>query len=324
MLGSATAARALLNNGPLSSSTARLACVRRCASTALASTALNNLAAQKPRSIAPVTFNSELFRVGGKFLAQQKWYLSTTAASAVNVQLYQYAICPFCNRVKALLDYTSIPYSTTEVNPLTKAEIKPWKKEHNKVPIATIDDAPVFESDAIIENLLNQPSVQKALEDRLSDTMTVESFRNGPTVKKWKDFAANDLAVLLYPNMCRTWGESYRAFDYVNHTPSFGVLQRFLIQNLGSFAMYMAASKIKKRRNISDERQALEEILVVLEKELESKSFLSGQKLPDLGDLYVYGTLRAIRGLPVYESLVNQRGGHIVEWCERMEQQLAK
>ena len=271
----------------------------------------------------PVTFGYKQVQTS----KQQTRFLSASATNevpAANVLLYQYAICPFCNRVKALLDFASIAYETTEVNPLTKAEIKPWKKQHNKVPIAIIDGTPVFESDTIIGNLLDLPSVQKTLDDRLGDHMTVEVFRNGPSVKHWTDFATNELAVLLYPNMCRTWGESYRAFEYVNRTPTFGFLQRILIQNVGSLAMYMAASKIKKRRNITDERQALEDVLVVLEKELESKFFLSGKKLPDLGDLYVYGTLRAIRGLPVYDTLVDERGGSIFEWCERMETQLVK
>ena len=40
--------------------------------------------------------------------------------------LYQYQICPFCNKTKAFLDYVAIPYKIVEVNPLTKAELKPW------------------------------------------------------------------------------------------------------------------------------------------------------------------------------------------------------
>ena len=55
--------------------------------------------------------------------------LSTTVTSdgegvAATVQLYQYAICPFCNKAKALLDYARVPYQSIEVNPLNKAEIK--------------------------------------------------------------------------------------------------------------------------------------------------------------------------------------------------------
>jgi hypothetical protein len=41
-----------------------------------------------------------------------------------SVKLYQYAICPFCNKVKAVLSYAGIDHEVVEVNPLTKAEIK--------------------------------------------------------------------------------------------------------------------------------------------------------------------------------------------------------
>ena len=41
-----------------------------------------------------------------------------------SVTLYQYQICPFCNKAKALLFYAGIRYETVEVNPLTKAELK--------------------------------------------------------------------------------------------------------------------------------------------------------------------------------------------------------
>jgi glutaredoxin len=41
-----------------------------------------------------------------------------------DLRLYQYAICPFCNRVKSVLGYAGVAYETVEVNPLTKAEIK--------------------------------------------------------------------------------------------------------------------------------------------------------------------------------------------------------
>lgn len=45
-------------------------------------------------------------------------------SSPAAVQLYQYAICPFCSKCKAALDYAKVPYQAIEVNPLTKSEIK--------------------------------------------------------------------------------------------------------------------------------------------------------------------------------------------------------
>lgn len=36
----------------------------------------------------------------------------------------QYNPCPFCNKVKAVLDYSGIPWQAVEVDPLFKAEMK--------------------------------------------------------------------------------------------------------------------------------------------------------------------------------------------------------
>jgi hypothetical protein len=46
--------------------------------------------------------------------------------SAPSIKLYQYHICPFCNITKSAMQYAKLDYETVEVNPLTKAELKPW------------------------------------------------------------------------------------------------------------------------------------------------------------------------------------------------------
>ena len=56
-----------------------------------------------------------------------------------SVTLYQYDVCPFCNKVKAFLDYHNIPYDVVEVNPLTKTEIKQFEHEWKKVPVLVVD-----------------------------------------------------------------------------------------------------------------------------------------------------------------------------------------
>jgi hypothetical protein len=75
-----------------------------------------------------------------------------------------------------------------------------------------------------------------------------------------------------------------------------------------------------ERRNITDEKQALDEVLSVLETEGLSgnKKFLSGTDEPHLGDLAVFGTLRSIEGLPAHAQAVQDRGGVIPEWYAQM------
>jgi hypothetical protein len=133
-----------------------------------------------------------------------------------------------------------------EVNPLTKSEIQPWRQIHRKVPIATIrssnedKDRAIFGSDEIVRTLLFEyPMIRTQLEERWntmpSPPMTWEAFVSDQ--EEWSHFATHELAVWLYPNMCRTWKDSYNAFDYIHRQP-FSNLQRFLIQNIGSLVRW--------------------------------------------------------------------------------------
>jgi hypothetical protein len=114
-----------------------------------------------------------------------------------------------------------------------------------------LDDQQLNGSDQIVEGLLKHSQICESLEtNRWKDgTMTAHDFSNSESAIQWTAFAKDDLAPLLYPNMCNTLGNSYRAFGYVHGVDSFSTTQKMLIRTIGSFAMYMAASKIKSKWN---------------------------------------------------------------------------
>ena len=224
--------------------------------------------------------------------------------------------------------YAGITPEIVEVNPLTKSELK-FSKNYRKVPLAIINDQQINGSDDIMDALLQNSAIQTSLASKWTD-MTNSEFHNpgdDDYDDKWTKFANDDLAALLYPNLCRTWTDSYKAFGYVHDVDTFSPVQKVLVQWIGSFAMYMAASKIKKKRGIVDEVKALDEVLTRLETEgLDSgkKLFVSGKADPNLGDIAIFGTLRSIEGLPAHEQAVTSRkSGVIQDWCGRMKEQIA-
>mmetsp|Transcript_23587 Transcript_23587/g.35850 ORF Transcript_23587/g.35850 Transcript_23587/m.35850 type:complete len:284 (-) Transcript_23587:183-1034(-) len=232
------------------------------------------------------------------------------------VTLYQYHICPFCNINKALLSYTETPYNIVEVNPLTKAEIK-FSTDYKKVPIMDMDHSElvVNGSKEINQALLRHPYLVQKLED------DVEAFAYTDTAQRWNDFATDELAPVLYPNICRSLSESYEAFGYVNNVKEFSAMQKGLIRGVGSFAMYIAASKIKSKRNITDERVALSDILTKWEEDgLDSgkKAYASGLDKPDLGDVAMFGVMNSVNGLTSHTDVILKRGGTFGEWYARM------
>lgn len=140
-----------------------------------------------------------------------------------------------------------------EVNPLTKAELKPWSGDYKKVPIALIDGDQVNGSEQIMEHILKSPYIHNILEKKWADNsdeedsanMTMQQFQESENAQKWIRFAADDLAALLYPNICGSVSDSYDAFGYVKNVETWSAFQKVSIQSLGALAMYFAASRVK-------------------------------------------------------------------------------
>ena len=82
----------------------------------------------------------------------------------------------------------------------------------------------------------------------------------------------------------------------------------------------------QKKRNVTDEKQYLNEALFILESQKQGlgdgKLFLSGTNQLHSGDLAVVGTLHSLEGLPVHTNVVENRGGPIPNWHQRIQTQL--
>ena len=131
--------------------------------------------------------------------------------------------------------YTKTPLALTEVNPLTKAEIK-FSTEHRKVPIAVFDDGSVVvESAAIVDELLRR-------------SPPPEDFAS-PAARKWAAWATSDLAPMVYPNITKTYGECRRALAYADE--AFGPVDAFLVKNVGALGMSLAHAERTRHATFS-------------------------------------------------------------------------
>ncbi|CAA7391429.1 unnamed protein product [Spirodela intermedia] len=217
------------------------------------------------------------------------------------VVLYQYEACPFCNKVKAFLDYHDIPYKVVEVNPLSKKEIK-WS-EYQKVPILVVDG----------EQLINSSDIMKNMSSRIHPESSVLAAEEEAKWFRWVD---DHLVHVLSPNIYRTTSEALESFDYITKNGNFTWLERCTSKYAGAAIMYFVSMKLKKKYNITDERGALYEAAETWIKALDGRDFLGGSR-PNLADLAVFGVLRPIRHLSAGKDMVQNTG--IGEWLQRME-----
>ncbi|XP_022766369.1 prostaglandin E synthase 2-like [Durio zibethinus] len=221
-----------------------------------------------------------------------------------DVVLYQYEACPFCNKVKAFLDYYDIPYKVLEVNPISKKEIK-WS-DYKKVPILMVDGQQLVDSSAIIDKL-----VEKILPKK-----TINSVADEDEETKWRRWVDNHLVHVLSPNIYRNTSEALESFDYITSNGNFSFTEKITVKYAGAAAMYFVSKNLKKKYNITDERAALYEAAETWVDALNGRNFLGGSK-PNLADLAVFGVLRPIRYLRSGRDMVEHT--RIGEWYSRME-----
>ncbi|KAF3446806.1 hypothetical protein FNV43_RR11986 [Rhamnella rubrinervis] len=218
-----------------------------------------------------------------------------------DVVLYQFEACPFCNKVKAFLDYYNIQYKVVEVNPINKKEIK-WS-DYKKVPILKVDGEQMVDSSDIIGKLYQRVHPEK-------------SALNSEEEKNWFRWVDNHLVHVLSPNIYRTTSEALESFDYITTHGNFSFSERIIGKYAGAAAMYFISKKLKKKHNITDERAALYEAAETWVDALKGRQFLGGLN-PNLADLAVFGVLRPIRHLKSGRDMVENT--QIGDWYARME-----
>ncbi|KAK1409755.1 hypothetical protein QVD17_36284 [Tagetes erecta] len=221
-----------------------------------------------------------------------------------DVVLYQYEACPFCNKVKAFLDYYDVPYKVVEVNPFGKKEIK-WS-EYKKVPILVVDGEPLVDSSAIIDQMGRKIVLEKAS----------SMVSNDDEETKWRRWVDDHLVHMLSPNIYRNTSEALESFDYIANNGNFSFYEKYSVKYAGAAAMYFVSKKLKKKYNITDERAALYDAAETWVDALDGRDFLGGSK-PNLADLAVFGVLRPIRQLRSGKDMVEHT--RIGDWYSRME-----
>lgn len=226
----------------------------------------------------------------------------------VRPKLYQYAVCPFCWKVKAILNYKRIPYETVEVNPINKKEIA-FSPDYKKVPIyIDLTGRQLNDSTPIMRHIDKQYPQERVFE------IDQEKVARENEWLKWSD---ETFVKSLPPLIYNGFGKAVRAFDYITEEGKFSWFQRQLIRYSGAFFMSLVAKKSAKRQGITDPVRHFQNCLKALEHELSSKSYLMGKEKPNGADLAIWGILASIRKLPDFKWVKENPAVHA--WFKRVE-----
>lgn len=273
------------------------------ASSAATAYALSPLSSLSPSTATSLTLARAEFSTSASSTSPKQASIS----SPPEIVLYQYEVCPFCNKVRAYLDYHGIPYQVVEVDPLRKTELKDFSEDYRKVPIALINNKQVNGSGAVIE------TVRSLVE-------TGDKTRASDLEKRWLGWLDDHLIHLIAPNIYRTPGESLQTFNYIAEKGNFSSLQRSTIRYIGAAAMYVIGKRLKKKYNVADEREAIHGAVAEWMGGVRDTGgvFLNGGDRPGVADLSVYGVLKAISTFDTFAD-IRTRNEEFAQWFDRMK-----
>jgi microsomal prostaglandin-E synthase 2 len=189
------------------------------------------------------------------------------------ITLYQFQGCPFCSKVRSLLNFSKTPYEVVDVSPRGMKELE-GITEHKKVPVIKDGDTVVVESATIIE-YINENYAKLPVTD---------------ADKKWTVWVDNKLVhflpALIHPNF-KTSRENIKKI-----TPT-GGFKGFIIPFVGAIVMPKVARRMKKKYNIEDpRREYLAEIDHWVKEGLNGNKFYGGDEASFV-DCSVFGVLRS-------------------------------
>ena len=225
--------------------------------------------------------------------------------------LYQFALCPFCSKVRAGLELKGIPYRVVEVNPRTKAEL-PLLPEGTprKVPVLVAGDAVIHDSTAILHFL--DPAYPSSVRFRPDEPALRE---RADEIEEWVDVELiRALPTVLYG----TWREAGRAATVVARSSNLGPTQGLGVKLGGPLIMYMVAKRILKKSGRRDGHAWVNECLDQIERWLGEAPFVCGARMT-IADVAILGALACVEEFPVYRSV--EARPRLRDWLARMAAQ---
>jgi microsomal prostaglandin-E synthase 2 len=223
--------------------------------------------------------------------------------------LYQFALCPFCNKVRSGLQIKGIAFDEVEVSPRSKVELPALPDDAPaKVPVLLHGEQVVWDSTRILSYL------DEAYPETRSFTPKEASARErAEAMEQWVDetFIAS-LPTVLYG----TWREARQASKIIAKSSRFSATSGLMIKVGVPLVMHRVAKRILEREGRSDGHSWVNENLDHFEGALADQDFVCGDEL-SVADVAMHGALTCVRPFPIFDDV--RRRPTLYRWFERVE-----
>ena len=220
--------------------------------------------------------------------------------------LHMIQTCPFCWKVRGMIDYLKIDVNQVQVNAMkTKKEVA-FAGDWGKVPVWTSGSGEVVVDSTPILKYIDKEHFEGKISAR----------GDGEKNEKWLEWADTKLSKATVPILYGTLGSAFKTTIRVARLEKFGFISRRLYAWAGFPIMW---GFVARKHTGNDDRAPKElwhDLLDEFTAEFEKSTFFAGDE-PGIVDFAAYGYMKSISPFPQFALLTDHAKG--MKWYNSME-----
>ena len=205
--------------------------------------------------------------------------------------------CPFCWKVRSLLEHLNIDFQESQLNPLRRKKALKFAGDWGKVPIWRES-----EEDFIVDSTPIMIYLDKKYNDsKLSDSTSERQ-------KTWLKWVDEKLSKATIPILYGSIGSALSSTRSVSKLEKFGFFSRHLYAWTGFPIMWGIIAKTRVKKDGRKPKQLWHDLLDELIAEFNGKQFFGGES-PDIVDIAAFGIVRSISPFKQFKQIESHESG---------------
>ncbi|MGB1548867.1 MAG: glutathione S-transferase family protein [Candidatus Poseidoniaceae archaeon] len=221
-------------------------------------------------------------------------------------QLHMLYTCPFCWKVRGLLEHLDISHERIQVNPMRTKKTLPSAPEWNKVPVwvdsnneVHVDSTPIMKH---IDSMHNEGKLWSSDDEERRD--------------KWMDWVDLHMSKATIPILYGSLGSALKTTTRVSKLEKFGFFSKRLYAWAGFPIMWGIIAKKRVKKDGRTPKKLWHDLLSEFTDQFQGKTFFGGDS-PDLIDLAAFGYVRSISPYPQFSQIEDHEAG--MNWYRAVE-----
>jgi microsomal prostaglandin-E synthase 2 len=232
------------------------------------------------------------------------------APSTMAARLHLLQTCPFCWKVRTMIDHLGLDVEMVQINPLRTKKDLAFAGDWGKVPVWTEEDGSVVVDSTPIMLHLDRTRNEGRLHDP-SDQRQQE----------WLEWVDSHLSKATVPLLYGSLGAALKTTVRVSRMERFGFFSRRLYAWAGFPVMWGFIARRRVKRDGRTPKALWHDLLTEFTGAFDGAPYFGGET-PNLVDLAAYGYMRSTADYPQFQQLRDHTEG--MAWFTSMGKRLER